>query len=50
MDEGIGMQPELLNRVFDLFVQNRQGLDRSQGGWGSAWQWFVAWSRCTAAR
>jgi PAS domain S-box-containing protein len=33
-DTGIGLSPELLPRVFDLFVQSRQTLDRAQGGLG----------------
>jgi signal transduction histidine kinase/ActR/RegA family two-component response regulator len=33
-DEGIGIAPEMLERVFDLFEQQRQSLDRSQGGLG----------------
>jgi signal transduction histidine kinase len=33
-DSGIGMRPEMLPVVFDLFVQGRQGLDRSEGGLG----------------
>jgi signal transduction histidine kinase/ActR/RegA family two-component response regulator len=33
-DHGIGIAPEMLPRVFDLFVQDRQALDRSQGGLG----------------
>ncbi len=33
-DQGIGIPPGLLNRVFDPFVQNRQGIERSQGGLG----------------
>jgi CheY-like chemotaxis protein len=33
-DTGIGMRPEILPRVFELFVQEQQGLDRSQGGLG----------------
>jgi signal transduction histidine kinase/DNA-binding response OmpR family regulator len=33
-DEGVGIAPEMLDRVFDLFVQQRQTLDRSQGGLG----------------
>jgi PAS domain S-box-containing protein len=33
-DTGIGIAPEILPRVFDLFVQERQALDRSQGGLG----------------
>ena len=35
-DTGIGIAPELLPRVFDLFTQAERSLDRSQGGWGSA--------------
>ncbi len=33
-DTGIGIAPDVLPRVFDLFVQARQALDRSQGGLG----------------
>ncbi len=33
-DNGIGMPPELLPKVFDLFVQSERSLDRSQGGLG----------------
>ena len=33
-DSGIGIAPEMLPRVFDLFVQERQALDRAQGGLG----------------
>jgi len=33
-DDGIGIAPELLPRVFDLFVQAQSSLDRSQGGLG----------------
>jgi PAS domain S-box-containing protein len=33
-DTGIGLSPEILPRVFDLFVQERQALDRAQGGLG----------------
>ena len=33
-DNGIGMSPELLPRVFDLFTQAERALDRSQGGLG----------------
>jgi signal transduction histidine kinase/DNA-binding response OmpR family regulator len=33
-DSGIGMSPELLARVFELFVQGEQQLDRSRGGLG----------------
>src|SRR5262249_38864190 len=33
-DTGIGIAPEMLPRIFDLFVQAERRLDRSQGGLG----------------
>jgi CheY-like chemotaxis protein/two-component sensor histidine kinase len=33
-DNGVGIPADLLPRVFDLFVQNKRSLDRSQGGLG----------------
>jgi PAS domain S-box-containing protein len=33
-DEGIGISPELLPRIFELFTQAARSLDRSQGGLG----------------
>jgi signal transduction histidine kinase len=33
-DTGVGISGELLPRVFDLFIQGQQGLDRSAGGLG----------------
>jgi CheY-like chemotaxis protein/two-component sensor histidine kinase len=33
-DEGIGMEPELAGRVFELFAQATRSSDRSQGGLG----------------
>jgi PAS domain S-box-containing protein len=33
-DTGMGIAPEMLPRIFDLFVQERQALDRAQGGLG----------------
>jgi PAS domain S-box-containing protein len=33
-DEGIGISPELMPRLFDLFVQGERALDRSEGGLG----------------
>jgi signal transduction histidine kinase/ActR/RegA family two-component response regulator len=33
-DEGQGLAPELIGRVFDLFVQGERGLARQQGGLG----------------
>jgi PAS domain S-box-containing protein len=33
-DDGAGISPDLLPRIFDLFVQEERSLDRSQGGLG----------------
>lgn len=33
-DSGLGLETDLLPRVFDLFVQGNRSLDRSQGGLG----------------
>lgn len=33
-DSGIGIPPEMISKVFDLFVQVDRSLDRSQGGLG----------------
>ena len=33
-DNGVGISPELLPRIFDLFVQSSRTLDRSHGGLG----------------
>ncbi len=33
-DSGIGIPPEMLSKVFDLFTQVDRSLDRSQGGLG----------------
>ena len=33
-DNGVGIAPQLLPRVFELFVQSERTLDRSQGGLG----------------
>jgi signal transduction histidine kinase len=33
-DNGVGMEPDVLARVFDLFVQGHRSLDRSMGGLG----------------
>ncbi|HEV7672543.1 MAG TPA: ATP-binding protein [Thermoanaerobaculia bacterium] len=33
-DSGIGISSEMLPQVFDLFVQGRRGIDRSEGGLG----------------
>jgi signal transduction histidine kinase/ActR/RegA family two-component response regulator len=33
-DTGIGIRPDMLSRIFDLFVQTDRAADRSQGGLG----------------
>jgi signal transduction histidine kinase len=33
-DDGMGIPPELIERVFDMFVQHEQALARSEGGLG----------------
>jgi CheY-like chemotaxis protein len=33
-DTGVGIAPDFLSRVFDLFAQSERALDRSQGGLG----------------
>src|SRR6266446_5148490 len=33
-DDGIGIAPELMPNIFDLFVQGRQSIDRGEGGLG----------------
>jgi signal transduction histidine kinase/ActR/RegA family two-component response regulator len=33
-DEGVGIDGDMLEKVFDLFVQQQQSLDRSKGGLG----------------
>lgn len=33
-DSGLGLEADLLPRIFDLFVQGKRSLDRSQGGLG----------------
>jgi signal transduction histidine kinase len=33
-DTGVGIEPELLPRIFELFVQGERSLDRSKGGMG----------------
>jgi CheY-like chemotaxis protein/two-component sensor histidine kinase len=33
-DDGSGISPDLLPRVFDIFTQDRRGLDRAEGGLG----------------
>jgi two-component system CheB/CheR fusion protein len=34
IDQGAGIRPEMLDRIFDMFVTSEQQLDRSKGGMG----------------
>ncbi|MEO6325050.1 MAG: ATP-binding protein [Thermoanaerobaculia bacterium] len=34
LDDGIGISPELLPRIFDVFVQGKRSVDRAEGGLG----------------
>lgn len=33
-DDGVGIEPDMLPRIFDVFWQSKQNLDRAQGGLG----------------
>jgi len=33
-DQGVGIPPEIINRIFDVFFQEPQAIDRSKGGLG----------------
>ncbi|HEY0705747.1 MAG TPA: response regulator, partial [Polyangia bacterium] len=33
-DSGIGIRPEILSSIFEMFVQERQAMDRAEGGLG----------------
>ncbi len=49
-DTGSGIRPEILPRVFDLFTQEPQAIDRARGGLGLGLALVKRWSSCTAAR
>ncbi|QNA89784.1 PAS domain-containing protein [Massilia sp. Dwa41.01b] len=48
-DNGIGIEPDVLPYIFDLFTQAERTPDRSQGGLGIGLALVRAWWRCTAA-
>ena len=48
-DDGVGIAPELLPRVFELFVQGASRRDRLQGGLGIGLASFATSWRCTVA-
>ena len=49
-DTGVGIAPEILPRIFDLFTQAERSLDRAKVGWVLGWLWCNASSKCTVAR
>ena len=49
-DTGVGIAPELLPHIFDLFTQAERSLDRSQGGLGIGLAWCNGWWKCTGER
>lgn len=48
-DNGRGIPADILPRIFDLFVQERQEAERSQGGLGSGWRSSATSCRRTPA-
>ena len=49
-DSGVGIAPELLPHIFDLFTQAERSLSRSQGGLGIGFVWCGGLWKCTAER
>ena len=49
-DRGIGIEPEMLPHVFQMFTQADRSLTAPRAGSGSAWRWCGRWSSTTAAR
>ena len=49
-DTGIGIPPEMLGSIFDLFTQVDRALDRAHGGLGIGLALVRRSSRCTAGR
>ena len=50
-DTGIGIAPEMLPHLFELFVQSERAVSASPGlDWALGWRWFANWWRHSAAR
>ena len=49
-DNGLGIPPEMLDEVFDMFTQVNRTLHRARGGWASGWPSSSGWLHCTAGR
>lgn len=49
-DSGVGIAPDALPHVFELFAQADTTIDRSQGAWGSDSPWSTASCSCTETR
>ena len=37
-DDGVGIGQDMLVQIFDLFVQERQAIDRARAAWAWAWR------------
>ncbi len=46
-DTGQGIDPQIMPRLFDLFMQGDRTLDRARVAWESASRSSSTWSRCT---
>jgi signal transduction histidine kinase len=49
-DSGIGITPELLPVIFDMFVQEKHSMGISQAVWASGLPGCASWWSCMAAR
>nr|WP_162009725.1 PAS domain S-box protein [Methylocystis heyeri] len=49
-DNGAGVPPEMLPRLFEIFTQVDRTLGRARGGWASGWLWRASWYNYMAAR
>ena len=47
-DEGVGIPPEMLGRIFQRFIQLGSSGHRAEGGLGIGLSLVKAWSICTA--